>query len=587
MSENCELCTCKTANYPFVCPHWKREMNVHTHAICAGTFRPSERGKYVAFWNHEKNQPNAHGDGVSVPQKRPEELPPRLTIGMATAHDFDGVYFTIQSLRIHHADVMPFIEIVVVDNAPDSPHSEPIKGLLGKVPRGRYIAMSEPRGTAAPRDRIFREASADAVLCVDSHVLLWPDSVRRLINWFSEHPECSDLLQGPMMDDQIGAVHATHMDPVWRSEMFGIWGNDPRGHDFNAPPFEIPMHGLGLFACRKDAWLGFSEHFRGFGGEEGYIHEKFRQSGNRTLCLPFLRWLHRFARPAGVPYALTVNDKLRNYLIGWTELGLDVGPVVEHFKDKLPPLQMVAAVTDVRRLNITPRPKATPVDAAFVAAVRAPSDINEHLPLLRKLASEVETVVEMGVRCGVSTRAFLAARPKRMVSIDVNPAPPELTALASGLPWEFRRDSSLTAEPIDCDLLFIDTLHTAEQLRRELERHAARVRRYIVLHDTETFGLHGEGGGDGLLKAVSEFLQAHPAEWDIHIHRKNNNGLTVLKRWNVETDASRGLGDTVAKAAHAIGLDRLAKSVAKWFGADCGCAGRQAVLNQWFSFGKS
>ena len=38
--------------------------------------------------------------------------------------------------------------------------------------------------------------------------------------------------------------------------------------------------------------------FREFGGEEWYIHEKYRQAGAKCLCLPFLRWQHRFADPA-------------------------------------------------------------------------------------------------------------------------------------------------------------------------------------------------------------------------------------------------------------------------------------------------
>jgi hypothetical protein len=71
------------------------------------------------------------------------------------------------------------------------------------------------------------------------------------------------------------------------------------------------MQGLGVFSCRKAAWLGFNPAFRGFGGEEGYIHEKFRQAGARTLCLPFLRWGHRFGRPAGVPYPVLLNDKVK------------------------------------------------------------------------------------------------------------------------------------------------------------------------------------------------------------------------------------------------------------------------------------
>ena len=77
------------------------------------------------------------------------------------------------------------------------------------------------------------------------------------------------------------------------------------------------MQGLGLFACRREAWPGFNPRFRGFGGEEGYLHEKVRRNGGRVLCLPALGWTHRFARPLGPPYRPTWEDRVRNYRIGW------------------------------------------------------------------------------------------------------------------------------------------------------------------------------------------------------------------------------------------------------------------------------
>jgi hypothetical protein len=117
--------------------------------------------------------------------------------------------------------------------------------------------------------------------------------------------------------------------------MWGVWGADPRGQDPESEPFEVQMQGMGLFSCRKSAWPGFNPNFRGFGGEEGYIHEKFRRSGRRCLCLPWLRWIHRFGRPRGVPYPVTVEAKFRNYLIGHAELGLDLVPVLEHFSPLL------------------------------------------------------------------------------------------------------------------------------------------------------------------------------------------------------------------------------------------------------------
>ncbi|MAF24680.1 hypothetical protein CL634_03785, partial [bacterium] len=78
---------------------------------------------------------------------------------------------------------------------------------------------------------------------------------------------------------------------------------------------------------------GFNEIFRGFGGEEGYIHEKFKRAGKKTLCLPFLRWVHRFGRPEGPKFPLTMENKVRNYFIGHIENKMDVDPIVEHFSE--------------------------------------------------------------------------------------------------------------------------------------------------------------------------------------------------------------------------------------------------------------
>jgi hypothetical protein len=260
---------------------------------------------------------------------------PDLTVGMATYDDFNGVYFTLQALRLYHD--MQDVELLVVDNYGCESTRSLVEGWAG----GRYLLRRDVQGTAAPRDLVFREATGEVVLCCDSHVLFPPGVIARLKQFYREHPECDDLLQGPMLYDDLHAI-STHLDPVWRDEFFGTWGTDPRGLDAESAPFEIPMQGLGAFACRKSAWLGFNPRFRGFGGEEGYIHEKFRQAGRRTLCVPWLRWMHRFGRPSGVPYRLTLEDKFRNYLIGHAELGLDLAPVLTHFAARLPDATMVA-----------------------------------------------------------------------------------------------------------------------------------------------------------------------------------------------------------------------------------------------------
>ena len=87
------------------------------------------------------------------------------------------------------------------------------------------------------------------------------------------------------------------------------------------------------------------------------------------------------------------------------------------------------------------------------------------------------------------------------------------------------------------DLLFIDTFHVYQQLRRELELHADRVRRFIALHDTTTFGETGEHESSrGLWPAIVEFL-AGSSQWRVAARYHNNNGLTILERehgraWN-------------------------------------------------------
>jgi hypothetical protein len=142
------------------------------------------------------------------------------------------------------------------------------------------------------------------------------------------------MLQGPILWDDL-RNGATHMDPAWRDGMFGTWGTDPRFDGGDGEPFEIQLQGLGLFACRRAAWPGINPRFRGFGGEEGYLHEKVRRAGGRVLCHPAVTWVHRFGRPAGAPYPNSWEERVRNYILGWTEVGWELAPIESHFRGLL------------------------------------------------------------------------------------------------------------------------------------------------------------------------------------------------------------------------------------------------------------
>ena len=165
--------------------------------------------------------------------------------------------------------------------------------------------------------------------------------------------------------------------------------------------------------------------------------------------------------------------------------------------------------------------------------------IYEHLPTIRALADECETAYELGVHKVTSTWAFLAApQLKKLISVDrVHPVAlgadlgiAERAAQEIGKDFRFIQKSTIDLEPEPVDLTFIDTWHVYDLLKLELEKYAPFTRKYIVLHDTETFGTVGEDRvSKGLRPAVDEFLQAHP-EWFLKTHYKNNNGLTVLAR---------------------------------------------------------
>ena len=243
---------------------------------------------------------------------------------MATYGDIDGVYFTVQSLRLYHN--LEDTEILIIDNKGSDKLFNWVKAWgFYKV---RYERFTEFQGTAS-RQQVFEQAKGEYVICIDSHVLLFPDALERL--W-----EGDCLIHGPMVYDN-GNTCCAGMKDVWRDNMWGIWEDARFIKDLPDNPFEIWGHGLGLFGSRKDTWLGFNPGFRQFGGEEGYIHEKYRKAGRKVLCLPWMLWMHRFEslRERENDYRRDIVQRVKNYILGFEELGMDIKPIIDHFGTRL------------------------------------------------------------------------------------------------------------------------------------------------------------------------------------------------------------------------------------------------------------
>jgi len=321
-----------------------------------------------------------------------------LTIGMAHHNDFHGAYFTIQDIRKEllfnrRFDLLQQIEFLIIENDQEGEHAKSVNSLSHHANNIKIVNFSDTVGTSATRNKIIEEAATEFVLVMDCHVLLCPvvDILDRLFTLMSYEPKTNDLYTGPLVYDNMSHF-ATHYNDAWGAQMWGQWGTawecvcesfkfsvvnnkgkckfvsmvdqkelthceycnkefpklDFASHERHLikegyemcgkrssdKPFEVFAQGLGLFFTRKNAWLKFNEHARGFGGEECYIHEKYRQAGRKTICLPFLRWLHRFNRPDGVSYPLTIDNKVRNYILEFTELNLDMAPLKKHFVEE-------------------------------------------------------------------------------------------------------------------------------------------------------------------------------------------------------------------------------------------------------------
>jgi len=283
--------------------------------------------------------------------KHPDKL---LTIGMACYDDYDGVIFSCQSLRMYHplCDTDQ-VEILVLDNNPDSEHGKITKkyvenGMRGK---GRYVEKRD-RCSSFNKYDIVNHAYGKYILIIDCHVLLKPNALESLLTYYRQNKNCKNLVQGPLIYDDLKNI-STHFDHKWSSHMYGTWQTDKEKYD-NGQPFEINMQGMGLLSFEKENWPGIHKGFRGFGGEEGYIAQKFRNNGGKNICLPQLCWWHRFGRPNGVKYPLTLEDRMWNYFLGWLDATGDenctvIRSAIDHFSEDLPKEKVLDSLGQVKK----------------------------------------------------------------------------------------------------------------------------------------------------------------------------------------------------------------------------------------------
>jgi beta-1,4-mannosyl-glycoprotein beta-1,4-N-acetylglucosaminyltransferase len=217
----------------------------------------------------------------------------------------------------------------------------------------------------------------------------------------------------------------------------------------------------------------------------------------------------------------------------------ELDTVLKLYPDSLLPLQIFLLPTVKDYLLPHYSKEIDLLEIEYTLACNKKTDINEHLPILKNLADNCISVTEFGTRDGQSTRAFLTSKAVIIRSYDLN-LDSTVQALFDyakkiGKNAEYLQKNVLDLEIEDSDLLFIDTWHTYEQLKQELFVHANKAKKYLVFHDTHTYGTKNENNlsenilGIGLLPAILEFLSDNPL-WKVKLHKTNNNGLTILEK---------------------------------------------------------
>lgn len=150
-------------------------------------------------------------------------------------------------------------------------------------------------------------------------------------------------------------------------------------------------------------------------------------------------------------------------------------------------------------------------------------DMGPHVATLTRLASEATTIVELGVRTGVSTWALLDGLPEdgRLVSVDL---------MREGIPrrvtedprWTLvtgdDRDATVQAQLPNAELVFIDTSHEYHHTLEELDLACRIGAKRIALHDWNLADVED---------AVHGFIRRHWT-WRLWLVEPSEWGFVVL-----------------------------------------------------------
>lgn len=167
------------------------------------------------------------------------------------------------------------------------------------------------------------------------------------------------------------------------------------------------------------------------------------------------------------------------------------------------------------------------------------SSIYQHLPVIRELTSEVDHITEFSSNVDEGAAiAVLVAEPKTFISYRPKGLETKSLLQLTDTAWITYKEEP-SREIAETEFLIIDTFHTYQQLKRELETHHIKVSKYIAIAGTATFGNVGQDGSHpGMRQAIADFIDSE-FQWSICHENHSNNGFTILEREDYDTSVDR------------------------------------------------
>ena len=157
-----------------------------------------------------------------------------------------------------------------------------------------------------------------------------------------------------------------------------------------------------------------------------------------------------------------------------------------------------------------------------------------HHEVLREITSQecVNSVAECGVFQGWTTALFMSCDIEFLDSYEldfrhISPLFLHFMRVKQGVNWSLNSLNTIEQPIKSADLVFLDTCHTYEFVKREIALQGSYAKKYIAVHDAN---YPPDSTPKKVRDAVLEYANKSQGVWKIDLDSDVDTGFVVLKR---------------------------------------------------------